>query len=203
MADEQAPGEAIPLIRSAPSWLILRLSRAFWGLRVTGLENVPRTGPVIVAGNHVSNLDGPLLAAAAGPARNLRFLGKAELFRVPVLGWYLRRLGMIPLERSRGDVGALRAALELLRSGGCLGFFPEGTRSKTGLPLPPKGGVGFLAGQSGALVVPARLVNTARFPWGRPLEVRFGEGLRFAGDRRRREDCLAFARRVMDRVFAL
>lgn len=195
--------ETPPLIRSAPEWLIRDLARVLWGLRVTGLENLPREGPLIVAGNHVSNLDGPLLAAAAASARTLRFLGKAELFRIPVMGWYLRRIGMIPLERRRGDVGAMRAALELLGRGGCLGFFPEGTRAKPDSPLPPKGGIGFLAGESGALVVPARIFNTAGFPWRRPLEVRFGPGLRFSGDRRRREDCLAFARQVMERVFAL
>ena len=169
---------------------------------MSGLEHLPAGGPVILAGNHVSLLDGPLLALAASPRRYVRFLGKAELFRVPVLGWYLARSGSVPLDR-RGDVVAMRAALEILRGGGCLALFPEGTRSRTGLPGRPRAGVGFLAGLGGAVVVPARILNTGAFPWGRPLEVRFGAGLSFAGDARDREQCLAFAQRVMERVFAL
>lgn len=192
-----------PLLRRWPNWFLLLLARAVWGFRVSGLEHLPPRGPLIVAGNHVSLLDGPLVAMGASPLRYMRFLGKAEIFKVPLLGWYLRKAGAIPLDRKKGDVAALRAALDILGSGGCLALFPEGTRSKTGRPGRPKAGVGFLAGQTGATVVPARLINTDRFPRGRPLEVRFGPGLKFCGDSSDREECLAFAEKVMERVFAL
>lgn len=205
MGDEGERGDwnEAPVLRRASNWLVLRLARAFWGLRVSGSEHIPRTGPLIVAGNHVSLADGPLVAVAVSPFRYMRFLGKAELFEIPLLGWYLRNTGSIPLDRQRGDVPAMRAALEILRRGGCLALFPEGTRSKTGSPGRPKGGVGFLAGQAGATVVPAHVINTGAFPWARPLEVRFGPGLKFVGDASAREECLAFAERVMERVFAL
>ncbi len=197
-------GERPPLFRRFCQTTLIRILRMFWGFRVSGLERVPREGPLLVTGNHVSNLDPVLLSIALDGARTPRELGKVELFRVPVLGFFLRRYaGGIPLDRKRGDVGAMRAAEEVLRAGWSLMLFPEGTRSKTGAPLRPKPGVGYLAGRTGALVLPARLINTARFPWGRPLEVRFGEPLRFEGDPKDRAQCQAFAEAVMKAVFSL
>lgn len=168
---------------------VLRL----WGLRVTGLENVPETGPVIFAGNHVSNLDGPMLAVAVSARRWPQFLGKIELFRVPVLGWYLRGVGVRPLDRSRGDLGALRAAEQILKEGGSLVMFPQGTRGGT----TAKAGVGFLAKRAGALVIPARLIGSDRWPGPARLEVRLGAALRFEGDAQ------AFADKVMETVYSL
>ncbi|MBI5631109.1 MAG: 1-acyl-sn-glycerol-3-phosphate acyltransferase [Elusimicrobia bacterium] len=195
--------ESEPLLRRGPALVAKWLARSVWRLKVSGLEHVPRRGPVILAANHVSLADGPVLAVAAGSVRSPHFLGKAELFLVPLLGWYLRRTGVIPLERRGGDISAMRAAVEHLRGGGCLALFPEGTRSKTGVPGAPKAGVSFLAGRTGAEVVPVRLVNTARAARLYPLEARFGPGLRFEGDIADRDACLAFARDVMAHILAL
>jgi len=180
-------------------WLML----AFWRLRVRGLEHVSAQGAVIVASNHISNVDPPLVGWAALPVRSLRYLAKRELFQVPGLGWFLRNVGAIALERSRADVAAVRTALEVLARGRCLLLFPEGTRSKDGRPGRPRGGVGFLAGKSGAPVIPTRVVNTDRFLSLRALEVRFGEPLRFSGDPADRAQCQAFAQLVMERIFSL
>ena len=197
-------GERPPLFRRVCQTLLIRFLRAFWGFRVSGFERVPRQGPVIVAGNHISNLDPVILSIALDGARTPRSLAKIEIFSVPVLGFIIRRYaGGLPLDRKRGDVGAMRAAEDVLRAGWSLMLFPEGTRSKTGEPLRPKPGVGFLAGRTGAPVVPARLVNTHCFPPGRPLEVRFGEPMRFEGDPKDRAACQAFAEAVMKAVFSL
>ena len=163
---------------------------------------MPVNGPVIVAANHVSVLDGPLLAMAVVPSRYLTGLGKKELFAIPGLGWFLRNNGYVPLDRS-GDIAAMRWSVELLSSGGCMQIFPEGTRSKDGKPGPAKAGLGFLAGKTGAQVVPARLINTDRILSLSRLEVRFGEPLRFDGDAGDRAQCLVFGQRVMERIFAL
>lgn len=179
------------------------LMTAVWRLKVSGLEHVPAQGAALIAGNHVSFIDPPLVGWAALPKRSLRYLAKMELFRIPILGWFMRNVGCIPLDRSRADVGAVRAALEVLGRGRCLLVFPEGTRSRDGRPGRPRGGVGFLAGKSGAPVVPARVVNTERFLSLGGLEVRFGEPLRFAGDPADRAQCQAFAELVMQRVFSL
>lgn len=179
------------------------LMKTFWRLQVSGLEHIPAGGAVIIASNHISNVDPPLVGWAALPKRSLRYLGKRELFRIPVLGWFMRNVGVIPVDRGRADVGAVRTALEVLGRGRGLLVFPEGTRSKDGRPGRPRGGVGFLAGKSGAPVVPARVVNTDRFLAFQPLTVRFGEPLRFPGDPADRGQCQAFAELVMERVFSL
>jgi 1-acyl-sn-glycerol-3-phosphate acyltransferase len=188
-----------PLRRFSESFVSGVLS--LWGLTVTGLDLVPRSGPLIVAFNHASLLDGPMIGAAVAPARRPCFLGKKELFQYPVLGWFLNRAGAIPLERGTMDMGAMRAALELLAKGGTIGLSPEGTRVKAGETRPPKLGVSFLAAKSGALVLPARLVGTAEFPRRFPLEVRFGSPL--AAPPEGREAASSFARSVMDAIYAL
>lgn len=191
-----------PWLRRFSQSAVLAVVEALWGLKVTGLEYIPARGPVIIAANHVSNLDGPVLALAVGEARFMHALGKIELFRVPVLGAFLRRTGTIPIDR-RGDVKALRSALALLERGGCLAVMPEGTRSKTGVPGRARAGLGFLAGQTAAAVVPAHIVNTDRFWSFRPLEVRFGAPMRFEGDAADRQTCQTFAQDVLDRLLTL
>jgi 1-acyl-sn-glycerol-3-phosphate acyltransferase len=176
---------------------------AIWGVKVTGLGSVPRSGPLIVAFNHSSLLDGPLVGAAIAPVRRPCFLGKRELFDNVLLGWFLPRAGAIPLERGTADHAAMRAALDLLGRGGSIGLSPEGTRVKPGVPpRAPKPGVSFLAARSGALVLPAHLVGTAEFPRRFPLEVRFGSPLP-PPSAEGREAASSFARAVMDAIYAL
>lgn len=202
MGDESPYSLTPGLARSATQALANALARGFWNMSARGLENIPASGPVIVAANHIALVDGVFLILAASLRRYTLGLAKAELYRIPLLGWYLKRAGVIPVDR-KGDVLAMRHAIAVLRAGACLALFPEGTRSKTGQPLPPRAGVGFLAGHSGALVVPARLISTDRWPFTRRVEVRFGLPLGFQGDVNDRRDCQAFARKVMASVFAL
>lgn len=191
-----------PWLRRASHGIVKPFGRIFLGLKISGLEHIPARGPLIIAANHVSNFDGPMVAVSADSVRYVRGIGKAELFDMPVLGWYLRNTGSIRLDR-KGDVAAMRAALDLISGGGCLLMFPEGTRSKDGKRGKAKAGVAFLAGSTGAPVVPAHVLNTGHFPPKAPVEVRFGEPLRFAGDPHDRKSCLEFAESVLDRVFKL
>jgi 1-acyl-sn-glycerol-3-phosphate acyltransferase len=172
-----------------------------WGLTVKGLENVPRTGPLIVAFNHASLLDGPLVGATIAPVRRPCFLAKKELFDNWFLGWFLPRGGAVPLDRGSADHGALRAALELLATGGSISLSPEGTRVKKGETRTPKPGVSFLSSKSGAKVLPARLVGTGDFPLSYPLEVRFGSPLEPPPEGR--EAASSFAKAVMDAIYSL
>ena len=175
---------------------------AIWGVKVTGLENVPLEGPLIFASNHASNLDGLLMAVALAPRRRPFGMGKKELFEVPMLGWWLRETGSFPLNRTGDARGALKNALELLEKGGCLYMAPEGTRIKPGETRAPKPGISFLSFRSGALVVPLRLVGTAEFPRRFPLEVRIGAPLpppksedRAVGQ--------TYAKDLMERIYSL
>jgi 1-acyl-sn-glycerol-3-phosphate acyltransferase len=177
-----------------------------YGGRVEGRENIPAAGRCIVACNHISAWD-PLFVAWAISFRRIPFFpGKQEVFRNPVLGWLLRKCHSFPLDRSRGDVGAMKWALDVLSSERCLGIYPEGTRSKTGKLLPPKPGVGYLAAESGASVVPARVRGIVRMPVRGELSIRFGAPLRFGegpGETKSKEGYRAFAERVMSAISEL
>jgi 1-acyl-sn-glycerol-3-phosphate acyltransferase len=176
--------------------------RSVWGVKVTGLDLVPRSGPLIVAFNHSSLIDGPLLCVTIASARRPCFLGKQELFQYPLMGWFLRTVGMIPLHRGTADHTALRSALARLEEGGTIGVSPEGTRVKPGQVRAPKLGVSFLAAKTGAWVQPVRLVGTSDFPKRFPLEVRFGSPLP-PPTGEGREAASSFARAVMDAIYAL
>jgi 1-acyl-sn-glycerol-3-phosphate acyltransferase len=156
--------------------ILMPLLKTVLGLQVRNAERLPAAGAVIVAANHVSNFD-PLVVAAASP-RQLCFLAKVELFRVPVLSFLLRRVKAIPLRRHAADRGALVAALSALQAGRALLLFPEGTRSKTGEIQEGKRGVAMLAVKNRANVIPVHVSGTFRlwpFLWRRRAVVEFGK----------------------------
>jgi 1-acyl-sn-glycerol-3-phosphate acyltransferase len=190
--------------------LTLIVTRLLFGLRGRGMEHVPRTGPVLLVANHASVLDPPLVGAAC--PRRLSFLAKAELFDVPLLGALIRRLGARPLRREGPDAGALRTALRVLREGGALLVFPEGTRSADGVLGPAKPGAGMLAVLGQAPVVPVYVSGSAQaWPRGRKLPrrtsitVTFGPPLAIGagGGARRKDDYEAASRDMMAAIASL
>lgn len=101
-----------------------------WGrLEVVGLESLPQDGPVLIAGNHDSYWDPVVIGVAALGRRQIKALAKASMWKIKGLDRILDGMGQIPIERGRGDAGALERAVEELRAGACIGIFPEGTRS--------------------------------------------------------------------------
>jgi 1-acyl-sn-glycerol-3-phosphate acyltransferase len=153
------------------------LERVLFGFMVTGRERIPKTGAVIIASNHISYCDPPVVGS--GVPREVFFLAKEELFRNRLFGWLIGRYNAIPLRRSGGDVGALKKAVGLLKQGRAVLMFPEGTRSLTGKLLKPKQGVGMIAALTSSPVVPAYVRGTNRlgdaFLRKSRLEVVFGE----------------------------
>ncbi|RJP74233.1 MAG: 1-acyl-sn-glycerol-3-phosphate acyltransferase [Candidatus Zixiibacteriota bacterium] len=127
-------------------------------LKIVGLENVPRDGRLIIAANHQSYLDPPLIGSTM--PREIHFMAKASLFEKPLLGPLIRHLNSIPVTRSGQDLASLRTAVRVLDSGGALLIFPEGTRSRSRQFLRATGGLGFLARQSGAPVLPVYIHGT-------------------------------------------
>ena len=118
---------------------------AWWGrLQVEGLDTLPGEGPLLIVGNHDSHWDPVMVGIAALERRQIRALAKSDLWKVRGLGPILDGMGQIPIERGKGDAQALARAIEALRSGICIGVFPEGTRSK-GKVLRARSGVGRLA----------------------------------------------------------
>ncbi len=150
--------------------------KLFYNFKVEGLENIPKSGALLIAGNHLSNADPPAIGAFAGLVRDSRFVAKKELFEIPLLGWFFRHCNYIPVDRTRtiGDMGALKEVVDALNKGESVVMFPEGTRSKTGKPQKPKSGIGFLVYKTGVPVLPVRIDGTFGWPWVRKIRVKFG-----------------------------
>jgi 1-acyl-sn-glycerol-3-phosphate acyltransferase len=152
------------------------MARILFGLRIFGSGNIPKRGPVIIAPNHVSYAD-PVVVGLGVP-RELHFLAKEELFEPPVFGSLIRAYNAIPIKRGVVDRRALKSAAGVLKGGNALLVFPEGTRSKDGRLLPGRPGIGFLAVESEAIVVPCYVAGSRhlmRAVVRRPrLELRYG-----------------------------
>lgn len=136
------------------------------------LDAIPKDGPLILASNHASNLDGPVVGSWLIPTmgRRIHWMGKKELFEWPVLGWLAREGGIHPVDRSRADVAAFRLATRILAEDGALFVFPEGTRSPTGALQEARDGIAVLALRSGASVVPIGIAGShAVWPKGQRL----------------------------------
>ncbi len=139
-------------------------------LRWYGTENVPRTGPAVLAANHQSYYDPVLISFAAH--RRVTFLGWDFFCKMPVLGTFMRLVGTIPVDLDAPEPGAIARMIRTLDQGGLCGIFPEGGRSADGLIAEPKPGVATLALRSGAPVVPVTVHGAHRaWPRGRALPV--------------------------------
>ena len=148
--------------RPAADWLV----RRWWRLEVHGEHHVPRQGPVVMAANHVGWMDGPLLAICS--PRPVHALTKVEMFH-GALGPFLLSAGQIPLDRFHTDATAIRLAVSLLRDGGVVGVFPEGTRGP-GEMSSPRAGAAYLGLVTGAPVVPVSFLGT-RLPGGHDASI--------------------------------
>jgi 1-acyl-sn-glycerol-3-phosphate acyltransferase len=142
-------------------FVLENLFKLIMELEAQGVENLPSDGPVVLAANHVTNFD-PLPMQFSLP-RPIFFMGKASLFKIPVLQWCYRQLGAFPVNRGEKDEWALRHAAKVLAKGRVLGMFPEGTRSKgKGLGV-AKTGSARLALDANCPIVPMAVIGTDRF----------------------------------------
>jgi 1-acyl-sn-glycerol-3-phosphate acyltransferase len=152
--------------------------------RLLNAERLPMTGGVILAGNHVSFLDPPFFGLAC--RREAFYMARDTLFRNPVAGWTLRSWNCVPINRDRGDIGALRTLLRMLEQGKAVLMFPEGTRSPDGKLQPARAGVGMIVARAGVPILPMRIFGTdkalprgAVFPRPAKVIIKFGEQFRY------------------------
>ncbi len=142
-------------------WLMRALTRTYLvGLfNMAGVENVPRTGPLIVCPNHSATLDPPMVPAFL-PRSDSWSMAKSEFFKRGFLTWLFRSYHAFPVVRHSADRTALRTAFEILNSRHALIIYPEGTRVESGVLAQPEPGAGFIAQKAGCPVVPVGLTGT-------------------------------------------
>jgi 1-acyl-sn-glycerol-3-phosphate acyltransferase len=149
------------------------LARCITRVHVEGdASAIPRSGPVILAANHISNADPVIVGSWLTPrlGRRIHWLGKKEMFDWPIVGWVARNGGVVPVDRGGADVEAFRIAQRVLDAGQVLMVFPEGTRSPTAELQTPKDGLAMLALRTNATIVPIGVSNTDKvWPKGRPI----------------------------------
>lgn len=161
------------------------LTRAAFDVRVSGTKNVPLDGGLVVAANHRSYLDPPLLGTWF--PRTVHFMAKQELFKIFILGRLIRAVHSFPVDRDRADVASIRQALRILKGGEVVGIFPEGTRNLEG-EARARGGAVLLAATAHCPIVPVALVNTqyaVRRLRASKVEVRIGEPIVLQGSERK------------------
>ncbi len=144
--------------------------------KVEGHHNIPEQGGVVVAANHRSYWDPVVVGCAM--TRKVRFIAKADLFRIPVFRNIIRGMGSFPVKREGVDREGIRTALHFLQDGKAVGIFPEGTRSKTEELLEPQMGAALIALKADVPIVPTALINTPGIL--RPIKVVFGKPMYFS-----------------------
>jgi 1-acyl-sn-glycerol-3-phosphate acyltransferase len=168
--------------------------RIYFRWRAFNAERVPRDGPLILASNHASFLDPPLVGS--GLDRGINYLARESLFRFPGIGALLRSWNTVPVARDGGGAAGLKAILDRLLAGGAIIMFPEGTRTYDGKLQPARSGIGLVVIKSNAPVVPVRVFGTfeaygrhIRFPRPRPIAVKYGRPMEFATLRAEAKGC--------------
>lgn len=183
-----------PWVYRVSAFFARQLARAYFRLDTRGAENVPPLGPVILASNHVSFLDPPLIGAFL--PRKIHFLARKTLFDSPLLGWLIRQLQAVPVDRDGGGGAGLKAILDRLGGGAGILLFPEGTRSPDGEVKAARAGIGMTVIKSSAPVIPVRIFGAfeawgrhQKFPRPHRIRIVFGVPLHFEKLRAEAETC--------------
>jgi 1-acyl-sn-glycerol-3-phosphate acyltransferase len=196
-------------------WVAVRLlARALFRLQVSGAHHVPKKGGVVIASNHASYLDIPILGC--GMRRRTSFMGRQDLFTGPT-AWLMRYLGWIPIRRERVDRKGFDEAIRRVQAGQAVVIYPEGSRTEDGRLQPGKPGVGMIVAATGCPVVPAFLEGTydvlppgaKRIRLG-PVRVTYGAPMDFSallqdagGEEKKKALYQRISQEVMDRISEL
>lgn len=171
-------------------------------IKTVGLENVPKSGGVIYAANHKSCYD-PIVIAATSK-RQLTFMGKKELFKFKPFGYILRSLGAFPVNRGKGDVGAVKTGLTILKQEKVMMIFPEGKRIDKGEIVPAKPGVAMFAIHAKVPVVPIKVEGEYRFM--HKLKIIYGKPMYFDeyyGQKLSSEKLQVLSQNILDTIYGL
>lgn len=155
--------------------VVSALFKGLFKIKVIGKEKFPKDEGVLLCSNHISNFDPPLVGISC--PREIHFMAKAELFKVPVLKGLLPKINAFPVRRGMSDKQALRTGMQLLNDKKVLGLFPEGTRNKTGEIGKGFAGAGFFALRTNAKIVPCAIIGPIKL--FHSIKVVFGDPIDF------------------------
>ena len=176
-------------------------SYVFYRIRVTGRRNVPKRGPFVLAGNHVSYLDGPIFCAFS--TRATHFMVKEEMFSKFILSWLLPRINAFPVNRDANPRTALKDSLKLLGEGEGVGILPEGRRNPSGDGVARRG-MAWLAHQAQVPVIPCAIAGSRGAKLFRTqIKVAYGKPIPPPAPGGKREELAKFTEEVMGEIYAL
>ncbi len=181
--------------------------RFFKRIKATGLENIPEEGGLMLCSNHIAWNDVVFIAAAF--PRQIRFIGKKELFKNPILGWLLKKLGAIKLDRGGSDVSAIKTTIKLAKDGEVVSIFPQGHRNPGVNPALTnfKNGAGMIAYQSGCDVIPVFInVKNYKYHFLGKIEIRFGKMIKnseFGFEKGNSAEYKAATEKIFNEILAL
>ena len=182
------------------------LTKAKHRVAYYGTENLPEEGGYILAANHITALDPVFISVAS--KRPLHFMAKREVFQNKIIGWVLAQLNAFPVDRSTFDEDAINYAIAVVKDGGVLGIFPEGTRSPDFTPKKGKGGACYIAKVCKCDVVPVSIYTSDEAKIGTRLTIRYGkpikhEELKFDPDSTKMKDLRHATNLIMERITEL
>ncbi|TRZ96177.1 1-acyl-sn-glycerol-3-phosphate acyltransferase [bacterium] len=148
------------MVHDISRFIAFILIKILFRLKVKGIENIPKKGAFILASNHVSYLDPPVVGVSC--PRRLSYMARDTLFLQPLFAWWLRKVGVFPVKRNSADISAFKESLRRLAQGGGLLIFPEGTRQKNGVLGSAEPGVGFLVAKTNLPVIPVFVKGTEK-----------------------------------------
>ncbi len=197
--------------KSRPLYSVVRplaglITKTKYKINYVGVENLPEGGGFILAANHITALDPVMISV--GFDRTMHFMAKDELFQNKLIGWAMSQLNAFPVDRTKFDEDAINYAVTLVKNGGILGIFPEGTRSPDFTPQKGKGGVCYIAKVCKCDVVPVSIYTCDEAKTGTRITVRYGkpikhEDLKFDPNSTKMKDLRHATNLIMEKITEL
>lgn len=169
---------------------------------IIGKENIPREGSALICPNHVSNYDP--LAVASMIRREVHFMAKAELFKNPLLGWFLKKVHAFPVDRNKVSIDTIKTSLKILKDQELLGIFPEGKRVKADERIQPASGFVVFAIKTKSPIIPVRIRGEYKFR--SKIEIIVGEPIyltEYYGKKISEDESQALSKQIMDNIYDL